>query len=336
MVVRIGVIGAGVMGAEHARLLQHVIAGAAVTRVADLDADRAASTASKLGAQASDSAGALVASPDVDAVVIASPDGAHADQVLACLAHAKPVLCEKPLAPTSAECRRVVAAEDALGREVPLVSVGFMRRFHPALAELKASVDSGVLGAPLLVKGSHRNVESYPGGRSSDTITNSAIHDIDCTSWLLGSPVVEVSWHAPKPTSQDTSRHDPQLLHLRTADGVLASIDVFVNARYGYDVRYEVLGELGSAQLAPAPRVTVDRSLQSTSAYPADWRPFFADAYRIELQAWVDALLTTGVSPLASARDGLQATLVAEALITSMHEEGRTVRVEAVGDPGSA
>ncbi len=335
MVVRIGVIGAGVMGVEHARLLQHVIRGAEVTLVADLDQDRAASTAYELGTRVAYSAEALVMSSEVDAVVVASHDSAHASQVLACLEHRKPVLCEKPLAPTVIECRRLVAAEAELGTALPLISVGFMRRFHPALVEMKARVDSRTLGAPLLIRGSHRNVRSSPEGGSEHTITNSAIHEIDCTAWILGSPIVEVSWHAPKRTSGDVNRYDPQLYHLRTADGVLASIDVFVNARYGYDVRYEVLCELGSVELAPARRITVDHALQSGADHPADWRPFFADAYRIELQAWVDALQAGRASPLASALDGLKATVVAQALISSMNENGKTVQVEGASDtPG--
>ena len=102
---------------------------------------------------------------------------------------------------------------------------------------------------------------------------------------------------------------DPQLILVRTADGVLTTVEVFLNARYGYDIRCEVVGDRGTVALANPARVV-------------------ADAYRAELQAWVDAVAAGGPTPLATARDGLVAGAVAEAVIASMHEGGRTVAVE--------
>src|SRR4051812_47310718 len=132
-----------------------------------------------------------------------------------------------------------------------LVSVGFMRRCHPGFTAMKGQLDSGTLGVPLLALGSHRNVRSYPTGGSEGTLTNSAVHDIDVTEWLLGSPITEVGWYAPRSTSLDHDRHDPQLIHLRTMSGVLTSIDLFVNAQYGYEVRYELVCEKGISAAGP-------------------------------------------------------------------------------------
>ena len=328
MSIRVGVIGVGVMGADHARTLARSVSGAQVTVVTDYDATRADAIAQEVSARTVATATELITAPDVDAVVIASHDSAHAEQVALCLDHRRPVLCEKPLAPTLAECVDLVSREEALALANPLVSVGFMRRFHAPYQAMVQEIRSGSVGAPLLVSASHRNVTSYPGGDSASTVTNSAIHEIDITRWLLGSEIVEVSWHAPKPTSLDTSRHDPQILMLRTADGVLTVVDVFVNARYGYDVRCEVVGETGAVSLAPSHVLTVDSSLRSAATYPEDWRPLFADAYRRQLQAWVDALTAEVPSPLASARDGLRATQVAAALIDSMNNDGATIKVD--------
>ena len=286
MTLRVGLIGAGVMGADHARTIHAAVAGARLVAVTDIDHDRAAELAAPLGAAVLVSDLDLIASDDIDAVVIASHDSAHTKQVLACVEAGKPVLCEKPLAPTVEEGRQIVDAQAERGLG-DLVSVGFMRRFHPGFTAMKAALASGELGAPLMVLGSHRNVRAYPTGGSEGTLTNSAVHDIDITEWLLESPIVEVGWYAPKSTSLDPDRQDPQLIHLRTADGVLASIDLFVNARYGYDVRYELVGERGAVRLSPTAPIVTDRDLAHGYAHPADWRPFFADAYRHELQAWV-------------------------------------------------
>jgi myo-inositol 2-dehydrogenase/D-chiro-inositol 1-dehydrogenase len=326
MSLRIGVLGTGVMGAEHACLLQNDVPGATVTALYDPDVSRAGAVAERVGAAHLGSVDELINSNAVDAVLVASHDSAHAAQVLACLDAGKPVLCEKPLAPTVAECLRIVQREADLGGS-QLVSVGFMRRFHPAFVALKEQMRSGGLGAPLLLLGSHRNVAAYPHGSSEGTITNSAIHDIDSTSWLLNSPITEVSWHGPRPTSQDRSRHDPQLIHLRTADGVLASIDIFVNARYGFDVRQEIVCEQGTVSLNATSNLTVNRDRHSRRTFPADWRPYFAEAYRLELQAWISSITAGQPGALATAVDGLRATEVAQGLITSMRRGGRAIRV---------
>ena len=123
--------GVGVMGAEHARRLTRVIGGASVSGVTDFAGDRAEALAAELGARVLGSAEELIDADDVDAVVIASRDADHSAQVMSCLAHRKPVLCEKPLAPTLAECRAVVDAQTVLALPHPLVSVGFMRGFAP-------------------------------------------------------------------------------------------------------------------------------------------------------------------------------------------------------------
>jgi myo-inositol 2-dehydrogenase / D-chiro-inositol 1-dehydrogenase len=320
MTLRVGLIGAGVMGSDHAQTLTAQVAGATLSAVTDIDAAKAAALAAKLGARPYAHPDGLIRAADVDAVIIASHDSAHAGQVLACIEAGKAVLCEKPLAPTVDECQHIIDAQRRRGLG-ELVSVGFMRRFHPAFTAMKEHLLAGSLGEVVLLLGSHRNVSSYPTGGSEGTLSNSAVHDIDTVAWLLGSPVVEVAWFAPKQTSLASDRQDPQLVHLRTASGVLASIDLFVNAQYGYDVRYEVVCERGAVRLRPPTTIDSDADHMHGRAHHPDWRGFFADAYRLELSAWVNAVTTGGGPALATAEDGLRSTLVAEALIRSMHEQ---------------
>jgi myo-inositol 2-dehydrogenase / D-chiro-inositol 1-dehydrogenase len=146
--------------------------------------------------------------------------------------------------------------------------------------------------------------------------------------WLLGSPIVEVSWQAPRCSSEAIGLQDPQLLLLRTADGALSTVEVFLNARYGYDVRCEIVCEHGTLALTEPLRMVRDSARQRATGYPADWRPRFADAYRLELQAWIDGVTGGQPSAMASAHDGLVAGAVAEAVIGSMHDGGRTVAVK--------
>src|SRR3954451_15287656 len=292
MTLRVGVVGAGVMGADHVTTLHRWVSGAEVSCVADLDVARAEGVAAVVpGARAVGDPVALVRDPGVDAVVVASADASHAALVLDCLAERKPVLCEKPLAPTLDACSQLVEAEEALiGSDgTPLVSVGFMRRFDPGYRELRARLASGACGTPLLVHCVSRGVSSGPGATSASSITGSAVHEFDVVPWLLGAPVTEVSWHAPRPALPADALQDPQLLLVRTADGVLSTVEVFLNAGYGYDIRCEVVGTAGAVALAEPVRLVSDRAGSRAAAYAPDWRPRFADAYRLELQAWVDA-----------------------------------------------
>ena len=325
MTVRVGIIGTGIMGADHAATLHRFVSGAAVELVADVDLDRARTVADALGCRASADPEGLVTDPDVDAVLVASHDATHAHFIRACVAAGKPVLCEKPLSPSLAESAALLRD---LGTAAELVSLGFMRRFDPGYTALRAAIRARTMGAPVLLHSVGRGVASAPGSTSESSVTNSSVHDFDIVPWLLGSPVVEVSWHAPRPSSQAVGLQDPQLMLLRTADGVLATVESFLNARYGYDIRCEVIGETGTASLAEPVRLVQDAAGQRSTGYGADWRPRFAEAYRLETQAWVDALNSGTTSPLASARDGLVASAVADAVITSMRRGGATVPVE--------
>ena len=327
--LRIAVIGAGVMGSDHARTIATKIHGAELAAVADIDLGRAQALAAELGARfATANPAEVIGSNQVDGVLVASHDSTHTELVLACIAAGKPVLCEKPLALDLDDCARIIAAERSAGRR--LVSVGFSRRFDPALVELKAALDAGEIGRALLAHAVHRNVSSDPSGDSASTVLNSAIHELDQTPWLFSSPVTEVSWHAPASTSLLPGRQDPQLLLIRTADGAMTTVEVFVNAVYGYDVRLEVVGETGTLALGHPAAVVRDTALTRQTMYPADWRPRYAAAYRAEAQSWVDAIHegTYGESALADAVDGYRATAVAHAVIASMASDGRTVTVD--------
>nr|HMQ58092.1 Gfo/Idh/MocA family oxidoreductase [Rhizobiaceae bacterium] len=156
MSVRVAVIGAGIMGADHARIIASDIPGATLQVVCDADAARAKTVADATGAaDAMTDPLAAIARPDIDAVLIASPDQTHRPLSLAAIVAGKPALCEKPLATTSPECLEIVASETNAGRK--LVQVGFMRRFDPAYVEMKATLAYGRIGAAMMFHCIHRN-----------------------------------------------------------------------------------------------------------------------------------------------------------------------------------
>ena len=135
-----------------------------------------------------ETAAALIADDGVDAVLVASWGAAHEEQVLAAIAAGKPVFCEKPLAPSSAACQRIMDAEIAAGRR--LIQVGFMRRYDAGYRAMKAALDDGGLGAPLLMHCAHRNPSVPPYFTTEMTISDSAVHEIDIVRWLFDEEIV--------------------------------------------------------------------------------------------------------------------------------------------------
>ncbi|WP_395310856.1 Gfo/Idh/MocA family oxidoreductase [Mycobacterium sp. AMU20-3851] len=327
MTVRVGVVGVGVMGADHARKIATVVSGADTVAVSDFNGSVAGAVAAELQAQVYADGAALIEAPDVDAVIIATRDDTHADLVRRALAAGKPVMCEKPLAPTAAESRQLVDTQAALDLSVELITVGFMRRFDPSYVSLRERVAGGQFGAPLVAHCVSRTVSTYPGGDSASTITNSAIHELDIVPWLLDSPIVEVSYQHGRTSEHSGTRQDPQIYLLRTASDVLVTVELFLNARYGYDTRCEVVMETGASALTLPAHVVTDSERRRGVDYPADWIPRYADAYRLELQEWIDSIRQARPSTVASAADALRAAQVADALVESMHANGAWVGV---------
>jgi myo-inositol 2-dehydrogenase/D-chiro-inositol 1-dehydrogenase len=330
--VRIGVVGAGVMGSTHARVLAGQVQGAELTAVADADHDRAAAAAEAAGAgvRAVAEPADVVGDPEVDAVIVASSDDTHEAFVSACLEAGKPVLCEKPLAVTAAAALRLAEAEAAAGRR--LIHVGFMRRYDPGFVDLKHAVDAGAVGAPLLVHCVHRNAAVPPQYTSDMLITSSAIHEIDVVRWLLGEEIATATVHAPRSTRRAARRlRDPQFLVLETESGVVVDVEVFANAGYGYDIRCELVGEAGTAALAPPRTVELRRDGREGAAVPDGFATRFLDAYRRELQAWVDGVVT-GASDGPTAWDGYAANAVAEACLEAL-ASGSTRQVRLAPRP---
>jgi myo-inositol 2-dehydrogenase/D-chiro-inositol 1-dehydrogenase len=323
MTVNIGIIGTGVMGADHARLLGGMVSGATVGAVFDVDRERASAAVAGIPtARVLDDPLALIKDTDIDAVLIASSDETHERFVLACLGAGKPVLCEKPLAPTAAACLRLVDAEVALGRR--LVSVGFMRRYDDGYLELKRTLDGGLIGRALLLHCVHRNIRAPDGWPSDMLITASAVHEIDISHWLLGEEIVAASCYRPRRSGLVAEpTQDPQFLVLETDSGVLIDVEVFVNARYGYDVRCELVCEEGAAALDEPATSVLRRQGAESRGVARDWRDRFAGAYRAELQDWVDGIVA-GEARGASAWDGYAASAVAESCVAALQSGRRT------------
>jgi myo-inositol 2-dehydrogenase / D-chiro-inositol 1-dehydrogenase len=330
MTERIAVIGAGVMGADHARIVAEEMPGATLQVVCDMDTLRARKVADDLGAtDVATDPQAVIARTDVDAIIVASPDFTHAPLSLACIRAGKPVLCEKPLSQKPEECLQVMEAEMAAGRR--FVQVGFMRRFDQSYVEMKAALDAGRLGRALMMHNFHRNVETpnadFTGAMA---ITNSAPHEFDVVRHVLGYEFAAISAFQPRRSDALVA---PVVMVLETTDGQLVTIEINNNAAYGYDVRAELVGEAGSVAMNHVAYTRTDMKLTSAAVYDTDWRGRYHAAYVRQNRAFLQFARTGAFTPVgSSAWDGYAAAQVAETGARAL-AAGTRLAVEMIAKP---
>ncbi|MCV7424156.1 Gfo/Idh/MocA family oxidoreductase [Mycobacterium yunnanensis] len=332
--LRIAVLGVGMMGADHVARIGSRIAGARVTVVNDYVTEKAEQLAATIpGCRAIADPLDAIADPDVDAVVLATPGPTHEKQLLACLEYGKPVMCEKPLTTDVATSLEIVKREAELGKR--LIQVGFMRRFDLEYAALKALLDDGGLGTPLVMHCTHRNAAVPPYFDSSMIVKDSLVHEVDVTRFLFDEEISSVQLITPSASpGAPEGLQDPQIAIFRTATGKHVDVELFVTTGVAYEVRTEVIGDNGSAMIG------LDVGLLRKSA-PGRWggeiTPSFKErfwlAYDIEIQRWVNAVRageqTGDYTDGPVAWDGYAAAAVCAAGVASL-ESGLPVEVEMV------
>src|SRR5437763_9949757 len=211
--LRVGVIGVGVMGSNHARVLAE-LPGVKLVGVADPDRNCCDQVARSLGCASLRDAADLIRR-GVDAGTIAAPTHLHRDIAIDCAARGIHVMVEKPIASTVEESRAIVAAARRAG--VTLM-VGHVERFNPAVQSIKRAIkDQDILSIAIT------RVGPFPPRMSNvGVVIDLAVHDIDLIRWFTDSEIVEIQ---PQTSSAVAEREDIALLQFRTASGVLAHIN---------------------------------------------------------------------------------------------------------------
>ena len=331
MTIRVGIIGTGLIGEDHGRKLVNAINGSTVSAVFDVNRARAEEVAATLGgAQVFDTGEDLITSDEVDAVLVTSIGPTHATYVLACIAAGKPVMCEKPLAPTVPECEEILAAEVAYGRR--LVIVGYMRRYDPGYGQVKDALEAGTIGDALVLHNVHRNATVGEAYTSFMTMTDSMIHEVDTTRWLLGEEITAVQVVPPKRTPLAFPHlQDPQFAIFTTETGILSTVEFFANCQYGYDVRCELVGSKGTSSMTNPRVASTIAAGQDVDRVPADWRERFGAAYTAELQAWITGL-QHGECVGPSAWEGYAATKVVEVGVEAV-KTGARMEIDYIEKP---
>jgi UDP-N-acetylglucosamine 3-dehydrogenase len=211
--LRVGVIGVGVMGSNHARVFADM-PGIKLVGIVDPDAKQRAFVAKALGCAGHDNVESLLDS-GVDAVTIAAPTHLHHDMALTCIARGIHVLVEKPIASSVEEGRDIITA--AHHAKVTLM-VGHVERFNPAVEAIK----NAIRGEDILSIAITRVGPFPPRMSNVGVVIDLAVHDIDLIRWFTDSDIIEVQ---PQLSSAVAEREDIALLQFRTASGVLAHIN---------------------------------------------------------------------------------------------------------------
>jgi myo-inositol 2-dehydrogenase/D-chiro-inositol 1-dehydrogenase len=330
--MRIAMFGAGRIAPLHARTLVDA-PGVAAVSITDVVPERAERVAAELGLEHEPSQEAALTA--ADAVVIVAATDAHAQLVREALARRLPTFCEKPLASTLAGSLEVAAAVEAGG--VPF-QLGFQRRFDPAYREAHRLVAEGEIGAIYTI--TLRSHDPEPASEefiasSGGIFRDLSIHDLDVLRFLTGSEVAEVHAQGNDREFPVFGKYDDYataVATLRMEDGVLALLSATRHDPLGHDVRTEVFGSRDSISVGLGPRMPL-RSVEPGVPPPEGplWNIFldrWDEAYRDEMRAFVRVARGEAPSP-CSARDGVEALRIAEALTTSAREH-RSVQLSEV------
>jgi len=256
----------------------------------------------------------LMDHPEVDAIIIASPDSLHVAQLRLAIASRKPTLCEKPMA-TSLEDSRLIASEIAAyeaAENRTMINFGFMRRFDPSYLEVRRLLATGEFGAPTFFRTITRNVSSM-GVTTQGLFTNIAVHDFDIYRWLFNDEWLSVQSHYPKHSSLSPKDiADPLVITAFMKSGLMMVADIVAFNNYGYDARVEIVCEKGSIEIGingdVITRANRVMGTHTGGVMAEDWMTRFKLSYIEELKAWISGI-QTGVPnlDLANYADALAA-----------------------------
>ncbi len=324
--------GAGRIGAIHAANIA-ARDDARLRYVVDVNEKAATALAKKYGATVTD-VGTALKDPTIDAVLIASSTDTHAELAMAAARAGKAIFCEKPI---DLSLKRVDACLAVVAKAGVPMFVGFNRRFDPSFRALHDRLRAGEIGAVEQVIITSRDPGLPPleylkvsGGQFRDM----TIHDFDMARWLLGEEPVEVYATGScliDPAIAKFGDTDSVMIVMRTASGKLCHINNSRRAVYGYDQRIEVhgaKGRLSAGNRVPTTVEKADRTAVSSDKPLYFFLERYADAYRAELAAFIEAVTRKKPMPVGPA-DGRQALVLAEAAVKS-HRTGRPVKVNTI------
>jgi len=254
--IRFGIVGCGSIGPTHAGALGQ-IPSAKLVAVADVMKSRAVEMAGKFGVtKVYESDTALIADPDVDAVIFCTPSGLHAEGAIKALKAGKHVVVEKPMEVSLEAADRIIAAQKETGKQFTVIS---QHRFDSGSQVLKQAIDAGKLGKIILAdasvkwwrtqayydSGDWRGTWKYDGGGA---LMNQGVHTVDVLQWLVGG-VSTIFAHTRTAAHERIEVEDLAVAALTFKNGAVGTLTATTAAFDGVPARIDIYGTEGSAIL---------------------------------------------------------------------------------------
>jgi len=322
--LRFGLIGTGRIGKVHAHSI-FVDPDTELSWVADPFVDGAVRVGARYGAKVSDSAAEVIASGEIDALLIASPTPTHIELIEAAIDAGIPVLCEKPI---DLDIDRVNALRAKVHASGVPVALGFNRRFDASFASARSRVNSGEIGhlEQLLIISRDQSAPPEPYiAVSGGIFRDMTIHDFDMARFFVPD-IVEVSAVGTGMFDEGAREHgdfDTAVAVLRSASGTIVSITNSRHCAFGYDQRIEAFGSTGMLHVANPGRSLVSLSselgVETKETYLDNFLERYAGAYTAELQEFIK-LVRGEPSTSPTFEDGRAALMLADAAQLSATE----------------
>ena len=260
----------------------------------------------------------LINDNNVDAVLIASPDSTHFDLLKNCIIAKKKVFCEKPISLNSKQALEIINMEVQLNTKY--VALGFNRRFDNNFLNMKKIADQLLIGESLLYKGIHRNEKAFYEANSAFILNNTSGHDVDISSFLLNSRAMEISVVGIKsnPLLNDDCA-DLLILNILMENNKMANIEIFVNARYGYEVMAQIICNKGVVEYSNNKNITIKSDNKYFSKITSYYRKYFEQSYLDEMINWTSFLNGKQKLKMATAFDGYIALKTTETAAKALY-----------------
>jgi myo-inositol 2-dehydrogenase/D-chiro-inositol 1-dehydrogenase len=327
--LRIGIVGLGRLGQRHAQALAFSTRNCVLTAACSPVEAEQAYAREQLGiTQVYSSYEDLLASPDVDAVVLVTPTSLHADQAIAALQAGKHVFVEKPLALNLPDCERVLAeAEKHPGL---IAMVGFVRRFDPSYRAAQAGIAAGDIGRPFIVR-SQTCDQNDPEGffvkfapTSGGLFMDCSVHDIDLARWMLGRPkalrAFATGTIALHPGLEACGDVDNGIAVVEFEGGAKAVLYASRTMAHGHETSTEVIGTAGKLTIgehAARDRIVTSDAHGVRHAVLKDFYERFQAAFAAEMAEFVAAC--RGETQLTlTLSDAMEATRIGLAITRSL------------------
>lgn len=327
--IRIGSIGLGRLGLEHAQNIATKIPGAELTALCDIDSKKLHSVGERLGVKhLCASFEEMLALDELDAVSIVSPSALHCTQIEQALEHGKHVFCEKPLGISLEECRRAEKAVEAHPHTVFML--GFMRRFDESYRYAKEKIDAGEIGCPILFRSYSQDPISCIDGalafapHSGGQFFDMSSHDIDLARWMLASEPVSVYAIGSCYAYPDFARYgdgDNVSCLMKFKNDAMAFLFAGRTAPHGYNVETEIIGTRATLRIASVPQKNLVEILDHYGVRKEcseNFQERFYHAYLHEMEAFVDCIRSRSASPI-SVYDGTAVSIIAGKCTESFH-----------------